>query len=648
MAPLFLEPVELGDVSLPLLALTTCYFLLSGWLAGTAVWVDHYVSPFQILKERWTQLGLNFVLSLGLLALLVLNSGDLWVAAAGLLIPLLLLAYVSSMLTERRLKRRTTTSEGERTFQELAENIHDVLWVMNAQRFEFSYVSPAYERVWGRDRHDVHDPAKGWTGAIHAEDRERVLAVLRPESITRGFKVEYRVVRPGGTVRWIEDRGFPISDSDGVVRPIVGMAEDVTDRRKLEQQLVSSQRMEGMGRLAGGVAHDFNNLLTAILGYSESIVRQSDPSDPLHADALEVQRAGEKGAGLTRQLLAFSRRQVLKMTVVDLNDVVRDVHDLLGRLIGEDIVIETKLAPDLQTVTVDRTQLEQILINLVVNARDAMPDGGRLKIATSTADLEDTDTGQFTLPAGRYAILAVKDTGSGMVPHTQAHIFEPFFTTKGPGEGSGLGLATVYGTVKQLGGYIEVTSAPGSGTTFTISLPRTDQSVTRVPRPESTSVVSERGETILVVEDDAAVRAWAVQVLSGAGYQVLEAPTPDAALRIADEGGVIHGVLTDVIMPGMNGKQMVTRLLEVRPDLKVLYMSGYSGTTYVNRSIVRSGARAPPRQAVHAGHAAPHVARGSGERPFADTAPGSRAFHGHDLLDVLAARGDSLAAFNWC
>ena len=586
VAPLFLEPAELGDVSLPLLAMTTIYFLLSGWLAGTALWVDHYVSPFRILKERWTQLGLNFVVSLSLLALLVRNSGDLWLAAAGLLVPLLLLAYVSSMLVERRLKRRTTTSEGERTFQELAENLHDVLWVMDAQRFEFTYVSPAYERVWGRDRHDVHDPVTGWTAAIHAEDRERVLAVLRPESIARGFKVEYRVVRPGGGVRWIKDRGFPISDPDGVVRRIVGMAEDVTNRRKLEQQLVSSQKMEGMGRLAGGVAHDFNNLLTAILGYSESIVRQSDPSDPLHEDALEVQRAGEKAAGLTRQLLAFSRRQVLNMTVVDLNDVVRDVHDLLGRLIGEDIVIETHLAPDRQTVTADRTQLEQILINLVVNARDAMPDGGRLNIVTSTAALEETDTGQFTLPAGRYAILAVKDTGAGMSPQIQTHIFEPFFTTKGPGEGSGLGLATVYGTVKQLGGYIQVASTPGAGTTFTISLPHTDQPVTRAARAESTNVVPERGETILVVEDDAAVRAWAVQVLRGASYDVLEAPTPDAALRMADAGGRIHCVLTDVIMPGMNGKQMVTRLLESRPGLKVLYMSGYSGATYTKRSIV--------------------------------------------------------------
>ena len=585
-APLFLAPAELGHVALPLLAMTTSYFLLTGWFAGTAVWVDHYVSPFQVLKKQWTQLGLNFVLSLGLLALLVVNVNNLALAAGGLLIPLLLVAYVSSKLTARRLERQTMTAAGDRTFQELAENSQDVLWIMDAQGFEFTYVSPAYERVWGRDRRDVRDPAKGWTGAIHIEDRERVLAVLRPKSVARGFQVEYRVVRSDGTVRWIKDRGFPISDPDGVVRRIVGMAEDTTDRRKLEQQLVGSQKMEGMGRLAGGVAHDFNNLLTAILGYSELIVQQSDPGDPLHEDALEVQRAGEKAAALTRQLLAFSRRQALEMTVVDLNDVVRDVNKLLGRLIGEHITIDTRLAADLKAVTADRSQLEQILINLAVNARDAMPEGGELTITTSTADLEETDTGPFTIPAGRYAVLAVMDTGTGMDAQTQAQIFEPFFTTKGPGEGSGLGLATVYGTVKQLGGYIEVTSAPGRGTTFTISLPCIDRPAEHVAPTETASVEPGGGETILLVEDDAAVRAYAVQVLRRAGYTVLDAATPTAALRIADQGGQIHGVLTDVIMPGMNGKQMVNQLLDTRPDLKVLYMSGYSGTTYVDRGIV--------------------------------------------------------------
>ena len=584
--PLFLEPATLGVVGVPLLAMTTSYFLLSGWFAGTAVWLDHYVSPFQILKERWTQLGLNFVLSFGLLALLVVNAGNLVLAACGLLVPLLLLAYVSSKLTERRLERRTSTADEERTFQELAENSQDVLWIRDGRTFDFSYVGPAYETIWGRKRQDVQDPVTGWTGAIHADDREAVMAALRPESLVRGFQVEYRVQHPDGSVRWIKDRGFPVADATGTLSRIIGFAEDVTAHRKLEQQLAGSQKLEGMGRLAGGVAHDFNNLLTAILGYSESIVDQSDPRDPLHEDALEIQHAGEKAAALTRQLLAFSKRQALKMTVVDLNDVVRDVEQLLGRLIGEHITVDARLEDTLEAVTADSTQLEQILINLAVNARDAMPEGGRLTIATAMADRQDSTTGGFSIPAGRYTMLTVSDTGTGMDAQTQAQIFEPFFTTKEPGKGSGLGLATVYGTVKQLGGYIEVASALGKGTTFTISLPATDEAVTETPRNEVAAAPG-KGETILLAEDDDAVRAFTKHALRRAGYVVIEAAEPDTALRLAaDHPGCIDGVLTDVIMPGMNGKQMVTRLKETRPDVKVLFMSGYSGTTYFDPSIV--------------------------------------------------------------
>ena len=404
---------------------------------------------------------------------------------------------------------------------------------------------------------------------------------------------ERLLLHKNGSVLETLVRIVPLREANGRIRGERAMYMDVSQRRKamqkisrLQTQLHQSQKSEAIGRLAGGIAHDFNNIRTAILGYSESIVRESDPRDPLHEDALEIQRAGEKAAALTHQLLALSKRQALKMTLVDLNDVVRDVHQLISRLIGEHITIETRLAPDLEAVTADRSQLEQILINLAVNARDAMPVSGRLTILTSTADRDQTDMGLYTIPARRYAMLAVTDTGTGMDAHTQAQIFEPFFTTKGPGEGSGLGLATVYGTVKQLGGFIEVTSALGRGTTFTISLPATDRPVTRVARTETTSAEPSRGETVLLVEDDTAVRAYATEVLLHAGYDVLEAPTPDAALRLADLGGTIHGVLTDVIMPGMNGKQMVTRLQEVRPDLKVLYMSGYSGTTYVDSGIV--------------------------------------------------------------
>ena len=489
-------------------------------------------------------------------------------------------------LAPPRPRRRRPPGRNERSFQELVEHSRDVHWILDARSLEYTYVSPAYRNVWGRDPLDVHDPEKGWIGAIHVEDRERVLALRDPESVRQGFKTEYRVVRPDGAIRWVEDRAFPVTNRAGEVRRIVGMAEDVTDRRRLEQQLVGSQKMEGMGRLAGGVAHDFNNLLTAILGYTESVLLETALPETVLEDAREIQRAGQKAAALTRQLLAFSRRQALKMTVLDLNDVVRDIHQLLRRLIGADVTIDAALAPDLEAVTADRSQLEQILINLAVNARDAMPDGGRLTIETSTADRAETDTGSFTLPAGRYTILRIGDTGAGMDRGTLSQIFEPFFTTKGPGQGTGLGLATVYGTVKQLGGYIEVTSAPGRGTTFTISLPPTNQPLTPVVRPDSTGAAPGRGETLLLVEDDPAVRSFAAQLLRRAGYNVLDASTPETALRIADRPDTIHAVLTDVIMPGMNGKQMVTRLREGRPDLKVLYMSGYSGTTFLDPSIV--------------------------------------------------------------
>ena len=473
------------------------------------------------------------------------------------------------------------------TFRELADHCRDVVWVRDAQNAELTYVNPAYRSLWGRDAEDVRDPDTGWIGAIHPDDRPRVLEALRPDALRRGFQEEYRLVHPDAT-RWVHDRGVAVPDPDGVVRRIVGIAEDITERRALEQQLVGSQKLEGMGRLAGGVAHDFNNLLTAILGYSESIVRQSDPRDPLRAEALEIQRAGEKAAALTRQLLAFSKRQALKMTVVDLNVIVRDVHQMLDRLIGEHIAIEPRLATDLDAVTADSTQLEQIVVNLALNARDAMPHGGRLTITTTTADRAESDSGAFTMPAGRFTILSVADTGTGMDAQTRAQIFEPFFTTKGPGEGSGLGLATVYGTVKQLGGYIEVESRLGEGTCFTISLPCTNQPAEPpTPRPEPVAAAPGRGETILLVEDDPAVRAFTGHALRCAGYHVLDAESPEVALRLAAEThGAIDGVLTDVIMPGMNGKQMVTRLERICPDAKVLYMSGYSGTTYFDPSIV--------------------------------------------------------------
>ena len=337
--------------------------------------------------------------------------------------------------------------------------------------------------------------------------------------------------------------------------------------------LVQAQKMEGIGQMAGGIAHDFNNILTAIVGYSEVVLTQIDESDPIWHDIHEIRKAGTRAAALTSQLLAFSRKQVLKVTVVDLNAVVRDVEKMLQRLLGEDIAINTDLAGDLRHIKADANQLEQILVNLAVNARDAMSQGGKLTIATANVELELAD---FVLPAGRYTRLVVSDTGCGMDEHIRARIFEPFFTTKETGKGTGLGLSTIYGTVKQLGGHVLVSSEPRQGTSFTIYLPQTDECLEPLStRADASIPVGE--ETVLLVEDDQAVRALTAKILRRAGYSLREAATPEEALAISACAHVpISLVLTDVVMPGMNGKQMVERLLANRPDVKVIYMSGYS------------------------------------------------------------------------
>src|SRR6266516_3968683 len=389
---------------------------------------------------------------------------------------------------------------------------------------------------------------------------------------------------------------------DGLLKRAWGTQRDITDLKRLEDQLRQAQKMEAVGRLAGGVAHDFNNLLTAILGSVELLLRELEPASPLRQDAAEIKKAGERAATLTRQLLAYSRRQVLQPEVLDLNRVVADMDRMLRRLIGEDVELMTRLAPQLDAVRADRGQIEQVLVNLVLNARDAMPQGGKLTIETGNVELGpgyvETHPGAR---AGAFALLAVSDTGSGLDTETAAHLFEPFFTTKEVGKGTGLGLATVYGIVKQSEGYITVYSEPGHGTTFKIYLPRAAAPGARPPRPPvppgpltltaGPSKATARGsETILVVEDEEAVRSLSRRALEASGYTVLAAADgPDAVRLLERYGGPIHLVLTDVIMPGMNGRELVQRLVQRRPGLRVLYMSGYPGDAIVHRGALEPG-----------------------------------------------------------
>ncbi len=365
---------------------------------------------------------------------------------------------------------------------------------------------------------------------------------------------------------------------------------DISERNRLEQQLRQAQKMEAVGRLAGGIAHDFNNLLTAIFGYADLLSEDLPPDSPGRADVNEIRAAATRASALTRQLLAFSRQQVLQPVVLNLNDVVGDLEKMLQRVLGEDVELEVHVAPDLGNTKADQGQLEQVILNLAVNARDAMPTGGKLTMETANVEL-DAQYAQTHRPVvpGPYVMVAVSDTGVGIDAATQARIFEPFFTTKEPGKGTGLGLATAYGIVKQSGGYIWVYSEVGRGATFKIYLPRIDAPVESVAAsPELETVAGT--ETVLLAEDDPLLLPLAREVLARLGYTVLEARTPADAVAVAQaHAGVIHLLVSDVIMPGESGLQLARRLLEARPALRVLFISGYSDEAIVRHGLLDPG-----------------------------------------------------------
>jgi PAS domain S-box-containing protein len=381
----------------------------------------------------------------------------------------------------------------------------------------------------------------------------------------------------------------PVRDEQGKMTHVVSIKEDVTARKLLEDQFRQAQKMEAVGRLAGGVAHDFNNLLTVIIGYSDCVLDRLDSGDPLREYTSEIKGAGEKAAGLTRQLLAFSRQQVLAPQILDLNNLITNLTKMLKRLIGEDVHLVVNPGALHPTVNADPGLIEQMIMNLAVNARDAMPRGGKLTIGTSGVDVDESYIHTHSsVPAGPYVMLAVSDTGCGMDKDTQAHIFEPFFTTKEQGKGTGLGLATVYGIVKQSGGSIWVYSEPGAGTTFKIYLPAAEG----VPRSANESKVTVGGtETILLVEDDLSLRGFTRMVLqSRGGYHVLASTSSkQAQLFGAQFKGPIHLLLTDVVMPGMNGRKLSEKLARIRPAMKILFMSGYTDDTVVRNGVLREG-----------------------------------------------------------
>jgi PAS domain S-box-containing protein len=380
-------------------------------------------------------------------------------------------------------------------------------------------------------------------------------------------------------------------DSAGAPKYFISTIEDATERVRLEGELRQGQKMEAIGRLAGGIAHDFNNLLTVIVGYSELVLQQLAQGTPMHRDVEEIRRAGRSAGDLTRQLLAFSRKQILQPQILDLNGIVSRMNAMLRRLIGEDVELVTRLATPLDRVWADPWQIEQIILNLALNARDAMPYGGHLTVETANVDIDARWAAQRSgVSEGRHVMLAISDTGIGMDEIVRAHLFEPFFTTKERGKGTGLGLATVYGIVKQSGGAIVVSSEPEQGTTMKILLPRTDQSADLPDAPAPVTQSRGGDETILLVEDQLEVRAVTRDTLARHGYNVVEAANGAEALAILEQHHpAVHLLLTDVVMPGMSGRDLAQCLVTRRPDLRVLDTSGYADDTVVDHEGLEAG-----------------------------------------------------------
>jgi two-component system cell cycle sensor histidine kinase/response regulator CckA len=479
-------------------------------------------------------------------------------------------------------------SISEEKFRQLTDSIQEVFFMTDAGAEQMLYISPAYETIWGRSCQSLYDCPRDWAEAIFEGDRPRVLAyVLEQSSQGLAYQLEYQIVRPDGTRRWIRVRSFPIRDSAGRVYRFAGTAADITEEKRLREQFLHAQKLEAVGKLAGGVAHDFNNLLTVILGLSEMALATLPDGHELREDVAEIKATGDRAAQLTRQLLAFSRRQVFEPKTLAVGDIVNRAERMLARLIGEDIKVRVELAPGLPPARLDPGQMEQVLLNLCVNARDAMPAGGVLTIRTGEECLIRADG---EIPPGHYSTLTVADTGLGMDAQVRAHLFEPFFTTKPVGKGTGLGLATCYGIVKQSGGYITVESRPGEGSSFTVHLPAAPAAAAHDEAPAAAPLRGGK-ETILLVEDDSAVRRLAKRILQEKGYGVVEANDGMHGLELMskDTGRDISLILTDVVMPLMNGRTLFEEVRRIRPGIKVLFTSGYPDETLSHEGILDSG-----------------------------------------------------------
>ncbi|MBN1485725.1 MAG: response regulator [Chloroflexia bacterium] len=499
---------------------------------------------------------------------------------------------VDHALQQRRLREakrqaEIALQESETLFRSLIENISDVIAIVDSHG-RIRYLSPSVERVLGYQVQELSE--RSILSLVHAQDQDLLRRMLQGSAKAGPLSAELRFCHQHGAWHILEVMVNNLLQ-DPVVGGLVVTFRDISDRRQLEDQLRQSQKLEAIGRLAGGIAHDFNNLLMAIIGYSDLILNSLDALSPLRKDVEEIHKAGERAAALTSQLLTFSRKQVTETKVLNLNNVVKDMAKLLRRLIGEDVELFLQLEGSLAPVRADPSQWGQVIMNLAVNSRDAMPQGGKLIIETANVELEaDYARRHVDVQPGSYVMLAVSDTGIGMTAEVLSHIFEPFFTTKGQDKGTGLGLSTVYGIVRQSDGHIWVYSEPNQGTTFKIYLPRVDEPVEQTT-PSLLQEALRGTETVLVVEDEEMVRNLAARILRRYGYTVLEAHHPTEAIELAKQhSGPLDLLLTDMVLPIMNGRELAQQLVQQRPRLSVLYVSGYTGRSILEQGLIEEDA----------------------------------------------------------
>jgi len=495
-------------------------------------------------------------------------------------------------ITSRK-KIENALRESDEKFHQLADNISDVFWITSPDMRRVHYLSPAFDRVWGRLAASAMEHPQEWSDAIVLEDRKLVFAVFgRLMAGKPSVEVEFRIARPNGEVRWIHSRGFQVRDAAGKVVRLTGVARDITESKRIEAQLIQSQRLETVGKLAGGVAHEFNSILTAILGQSELLLGDLPAGSPLSRNAREITKAANRAAVLTRQLLAYGRKQFLRPEILELNLVVNGMKSAFRHLLGDEVDVQIVADPGLRAVRADAGQIEQVIMNVALNAADAMPNGGKLTLETANVTLDEEYVSRFPdLKAGEYVMLAITDTGAGIAKEVMPRIFEPFFTTKEIGKGTGLGLSTCYGILKQSGGHINVYSELSRGATFKIYLPPFEAPA-KSPQPRPGAPVLQRGtETILLVEDDPGLREMAANLLGRLGYKVLSAANGLEALKLKQQYGAGHVDLlfTDVVMPHMSGKELADRMHSLYPRTKILFSSAYTENAILHQGVLNKG-----------------------------------------------------------